>query len=115
MKKPIINVVLLLLVGPFSEAGVQASETRMQEKYGKLPLSFEANRGQADPRVKFLSRGRGYGLFLTSAEAILTLGHATEADVSGPASARSKAAGKLTPVRTKRDSAAQKTASLRMS
>jgi hypothetical protein len=41
--------------------------------YGKLPLSFEENRGQADARVKFLSRGRGYGLFLTSNEAVLEL------------------------------------------
>ncbi|TLY20499.1 MAG: hypothetical protein E6K68_07800, partial [Nitrospirae bacterium] len=71
MKKPIINVVLLLLVGPFSEAGVQASETRMQEKYGTLPLSFEANRGQTDPRVKFLSRGPHHMLFLTSDEAVM--------------------------------------------
>ena len=41
--------------------------------WGELPLQFEANRGQADSRVKFLSRGRGYGLFLTSTEAILSL------------------------------------------
>ena len=39
--------------------------------YGKLPLSFEANQGQADARVKFLSHGRGYGLFLTGDEAVL--------------------------------------------
>jgi len=41
--------------------------------YGKLPLSFEANQGQSDNRVKFLSRGRGYSLFLTSTEAVLQL------------------------------------------
>ena len=41
--------------------------------YARLPLGFEANQGQTDPQVKFLSRGRGYGLFLTSDEAILTL------------------------------------------
>jgi len=41
--------------------------------YGHLPLSFAANAGQADPQVKFLSRGRGYGLFLTSDEAVLEL------------------------------------------
>ena len=33
--------------------------------HSKLPLSFEANHGQAAQDVKFLSRGRGYGLFLT--------------------------------------------------
>jgi Beta-propeller repeat len=41
--------------------------------YGKLPLSFEANQGQADPKVKFLSRGNDHTLFLTSTEAVLTM------------------------------------------
>src|SRR6516164_6087756 len=35
---------------------------RLAESYGKLPLSFELNRGQVDPQVKFLSRGRGYAM-----------------------------------------------------
>ncbi len=39
--------------------------------YGRLPLSFEPNRGQADARVKFLSRSSSHGLFLTSTEAVL--------------------------------------------
>src|SRR5438552_3541482 len=43
------------------------------ESYGKVPLSFEANQGQTDPRVKFLSRGSGYTLFLTGDEAVLSL------------------------------------------
>ncbi len=43
------------------------------EAYGKLPLSFEANRGQSDPQVKFLARGRGYTLFLTPTEGVLVL------------------------------------------
>lgn len=38
-----------------------------------VPLNFEANRGQTDSRVKFLSRGDGYSLFLTSHEAVFTL------------------------------------------
>jgi len=41
--------------------------------YGNLPLSFEPNLGQTDGRVKFLSRGSGYSLFLTSTEAVLAL------------------------------------------
>jgi hypothetical protein len=49
-------------------------EQHLVESYGKLPLSFEANRGQTDPRVKFLSRGSGYTLFLTGDEAVLSLG-----------------------------------------
>jgi uncharacterized protein (TIGR03437 family) len=38
-----------------------------------VPLSFEANDGQADSQVRFLSRGDGYSLFLTSHEAVFML------------------------------------------
>src|SRR5260370_2045935 len=41
--------------------------------FGKLPLAFEANQGQTDRRVKFVSRGSGYSLFLTGDEAVLAL------------------------------------------
>ncbi len=41
--------------------------------YGELPLSFEANCGQANPQAKFLSRGRWCQLFLTSNEAVMQL------------------------------------------
>ena len=37
-------------------------------------MSFEPNHGQTDPRVRFLARGKGYILFLTSTEAVLALG-----------------------------------------
>ena len=50
-----------------------ATRGRLAENYGQLPLSFEANQGQTDEGVKFLSRGRGYTLFLTSGEAVLVL------------------------------------------
>ena len=46
---------------------------RLVETYGKMPLSFEANQGQTDPQVKFLSRGSGYTLFLTGNKAVLGL------------------------------------------
>jgi hypothetical protein len=55
-----------------------ARTNRLVTNYGKLPLSFEVNQGQADKAVKFLSRGRGYGLFLTGDEAVLTLGRARQ-------------------------------------
>lgn len=42
-------------------------------RYEKLPIHFERNVGQADPRVKFLARGSGYTLFLTPLEAVLSL------------------------------------------
>ena len=41
--------------------------------YGKLPMAFEANQGQTDPQVRYLSHGNGYELFLTTDEAVLTL------------------------------------------
>jgi len=40
---------------------------------GNLAPRFEPNRGQADPQVRFLARGRGHTLFLTSDEAVLAL------------------------------------------
>ena len=54
-------------------SSTEATEARLADSYGKVPLSFEANRGQTDPRVKFLSRGSGYTLFLTGDEAVLSL------------------------------------------
>ncbi|MER3422425.1 MAG: hypothetical protein C4293_03540, partial [Nitrospiraceae bacterium] len=56
---------------PF-EAGA-AVGARQHQAYGELPLSFEANLGQSDQRVKFLSRGRDHTLFLTSTEMVLVL------------------------------------------
>jgi uncharacterized repeat protein (TIGR01451 family) len=50
-----------------------ANQARLDHAYGKLPLQFEANRGQTDASVGFLSRGRGYTLFLTSTEAVMVL------------------------------------------
>ena len=51
----------------------ESIEARVAAGYSRLPLSFEPNRGQADQRVRFLARGPGYGLFLTSDEGILRL------------------------------------------
>jgi hypothetical protein len=51
----------------------EIKKTGVIEAYGKLPLSFEANQGQADERVRFLCRGGGYRMFLTSDEAVLLL------------------------------------------
>jgi Beta-propeller repeat len=50
-----------------------AARARLVETYGKLPLRFEVNQGQADREVKFVSRGRGYSVFLTGSEAVLAL------------------------------------------
>ena len=67
-----------------------ATEVRMSEAYGKLPLYFEANQGQTDQRVKFLSRGSGHTLFLTSTEAVLVLAKRQPAVKGQPEPARDK-------------------------
>ena len=41
--------------------------------FAKLPLAFEPNQGQSDPRVLFLSRNAGSTLFLTAEEAVVSL------------------------------------------
>lgn len=60
-----------LLLGLAGSAAAAPNPTA--SAYGKLPLSFAPNRGQAAPEVRFLSRGQGYQLFLTAEEAVLTL------------------------------------------
>lgn len=55
---------------PGNEAQLKMSTI---ENYGKLPLSFERNQGQSADAVKFLSRGKGYTLFLTPTEAVFSL------------------------------------------
>ncbi len=62
---------------PMPRDGVPVA--RLSEAYGKLPLVFESNQGQTAPEVTFLSRGPGYGLFLTPTEAVLTLSRAADA------------------------------------
>lgn len=42
-------------------------------RYERIELNFEANWGQADPAVKFLARGAGYGVLVTPSETILTV------------------------------------------
>jgi hypothetical protein len=49
------------------------ADLKVSREYGNLPLSFEPNHGQSDSRVKFLSRGAGHSLYLTSTEAWLSL------------------------------------------
>jgi hypothetical protein len=58
-------------VAPTRAAGT--APVQLVEAYGKLPLHFEANQGQTDRQVKFLSRGAGYTLFLTPREAVMVL------------------------------------------
>jgi uncharacterized repeat protein (TIGR01451 family) len=45
----------------------------LSASYGRLPLTFEKNVGQTGEEVEFLARGRGYTLFLTPQETVLSL------------------------------------------
>jgi len=51
-------------------AGSVSGRTLSPDRY---PLQFEANAGQTDPRVAFLSRGPGYTLFLSPSESNLVM------------------------------------------
>ena len=74
----------LLLAGLFLICGEASASTastpassdaakHVAANYGKIPLSFEPNKGQTEPSVQFLSRGSGYSLFLTPGEVVLNL------------------------------------------
>jgi hypothetical protein len=66
---PLITL-LALALGLSGRVGIAEAAARA---YGQLPLSFEANRGQADPSVEFVARSTGYQLFLAPDEAVLVL------------------------------------------
>jgi hypothetical protein len=78
---------------PGTTATDQSASARLLKGYGKLPLSFEANQGQVDAAVKFLSRGKGYTMFLTSAGAVLSL-RATRKENQKPADIRTEEPGR---------------------
>jgi len=58
---------------PNAIAKPEAGETKpsISPKAVGIPLFFEANQGQTDSRVKFLTRGNGYTLFMTPTETVL--------------------------------------------
>jgi hypothetical protein len=57
--------------GPASPSNPTTSSPALVA-YRHLPLIFERNQGQSDPRVKFLAHGSGYGLFFTKDSAVLS-------------------------------------------
>ncbi len=70
---PFHNMLAFTFLAGFALPAAAATDARVSESYGKLPLQFEANRGQTHKDVRFLSRGAGYSLFLTVDEAVLVL------------------------------------------
>src|SRR5258705_693009 len=70
---PFHSIPAFTLLAGFALSAAAATDARVIESYGKLPLQFEANRGQTHKDVSFLSRGPGYGLYLSAGEAVLVL------------------------------------------
>jgi len=77
-----IRVVLLMiltaLAGRAQDRPMPASQFapqggQIRTNYGRVPLMFEANKGQTDSQVEFLSHGKGYSVFLTSGSLVLAL------------------------------------------
>jgi uncharacterized protein (TIGR03437 family) len=61
------------LTTPRAVAATPPASNTTYANYGRLPLSFEANQGQAEAAVKFLARGGNGTLALSTTEAILAL------------------------------------------
>jgi Beta-propeller repeat/Bacterial Ig domain len=57
---------------------------RIEAGYANLPLSFEPNQGQTDPRVRFVSRAGTRTLWLTADEAVLAVGRRSRPDRPDP-------------------------------
>src|SRR5688572_14539311 len=55
-----------------------ANPARVRETYGRLPLAFEQNRGQADEGTNFRARGAGYTLSLSATEATFLLARGSD-------------------------------------
>ncbi len=56
-----------------SAAAIRAPRAAPAGAWQALPLVFEANRGQADPEVKYLARMAAYSLYLADSEMLLAL------------------------------------------
>jgi len=80
----VVGVVLsLILTGVTSRAQERPTSTssrkgptqgrQINSNYGNAPLMFEANQGQTNSQVKFLSHGSGYSVFLTAGGMVLAL------------------------------------------
>ncbi|HYP12455.1 MAG TPA: SBBP repeat-containing protein, partial [Bryobacteraceae bacterium] len=71
--RPGVALTLCALLTIAGSAFAKSSSATVAGNYGKLPLHFEENKGQADPSVRYLSRGSGYALLLGPQQATLSL------------------------------------------
>ncbi len=81
-----LSLAILLISISLLATALEPEPATMQPAagFGSLPLSFEANTGQTDGRVKFLARGAGYTLFLTQNEAVLSLSAPADKTLGSP-------------------------------
>ena len=78
---------------------VSQGQASARARFGNLPISFEANRGQAGTEVKFLSRGLGYKALLTAQGITLGLRPArTPLSALGPSAAETQSKPPFTTV-----------------
>ncbi len=72
--RPALAVLLACVsLQPVLAAAADATSSAVAAQYATLPIRFEPNVGQSDPRVEFLARGNGYTLFLTQSESVFVL------------------------------------------
>jgi hypothetical protein len=96
----------LLSIGSIASASTmnppgQPAAPKKAAAYGTLPLQFEVNQGQADPRVKMLAHGLGYNILLQPTAAAFELhktakGHETSREAVGMAFAGASQSATLT-------------------
>ena len=77
--KLFLAVSVFIFISAAAFAGAQSSspadsKADVAAHYANLPMQFEVNQGQTDPRVRFTAHGSGYSLFLADTEAVLLLG-----------------------------------------
>jgi len=60
---------------PLSTSMKRDKPVQGSDDHGDSPLTFEANQGQTDPQVKFITRTSSYNLFLTQTEAVMKVGN----------------------------------------
>jgi hypothetical protein len=87
-------------LGPPASPPNEEARRRLTAAYAKSPLRFEANQGQTDKEVKFISSGDGYTLFLTSSEAVLALRQKNDPRAAaGKRGSPARTAAKFSPLR----------------
>ncbi|MGB7923464.1 MAG: Ig-like domain-containing protein [Pyrinomonadaceae bacterium] len=85
----------------------QQQSPKASETYGRLPLSFETNAGQADAAAQYVARGPGYKLSLKATEATLKLRTAR--------GTKPEAEGRRAALKSrKRDAASESTLSMKL-